>query len=75
MNLASDPVKFPVKIFYRRGVAFLKFVEQKSETWVATILLVKLHLFWSLHFFKIPLLPALSFEFQISIPFSKIFLV
>lgn len=32
VNLASDPVEFPVKIFYRRRVAFLEFVGQKPGT-------------------------------------------
>lgn len=38
VNLASDPVEFPVKILYRRRVALLEFVEQKSETQKVEIL-------------------------------------
>lgn len=32
VNLASDPVEFPVKVLYRRRVALLEFVGQESET-------------------------------------------
>jgi len=32
VNLASDPIEFSMKIFYRRRVALLEFVGQKSET-------------------------------------------